>query len=158
MYPPCRAYLRESALKAGIASCAAALAQPVPGAGGPQRLTVPVTALSGTVPLADGTPAIPWRIDVGTLLVVDAGADQETVEVLGLDSRKAPPTVSAVFTKPHAAGAALSLANVAGAPPVFLRPLAVDGPDPLPSPPYVPPLPYQVTVRLAVLGSSLVLA
>jgi hypothetical protein len=136
-----------------IASCVSALAASVPPPP-PAPLpvsaqTVPVSALSGTLALWGGGPGIPWDIRPGTALVVGAGADQETVQVLAVDTRR-PPTLTAVFTKAHATGAALSLANVPGAPPVFLEPLAVARPDPLPVPPYVPPLPYAVTVRLAV--------
>jgi hypothetical protein len=136
-----------------IASCAAALGAVPPPPPAPLPVTsqaVPVSALRGTLPLWPSGPAVPWEIGPGTALVVGAGAEQETVEVLAVDARLQPPQLTAAFTKAHAAGTALSLANVPGAPPVFLQPLAVQGPDPLPAPPYVPPLPYAVTVRQAV--------
>jgi hypothetical protein len=95
-------------------------------------------------------PAISWSIEAGTTLVVDTGAAQEAVQVLAVNPLADPPTVTAVFTKAHAAGAPLSLANTPGAPPVFLKPVAVEGPDPWPQPPYVPRPPYTVTVRLPV--------
>jgi hypothetical protein len=89
-------------------------------------------------------PGIPWRIQAGSTLVVDTGADQESVAVLAVNSGANPPTVTAVFTRPHAAGAPVSLANTPGAPPIFLKPVSVAGPGPLPQPP------YPVTVQVAV--------
>jgi hypothetical protein len=137
-----------------IASCVAGLVLPVaPPLPAPLPVppqTVPVGALAGTLPLWAGGPGVPWRIVPGTALVVGAGAEQETVEVLAVDAQTLPPTLTAVFAKAHPAGAALALANVPGAPPVFLKPLAVAGPDPLPLPPYAPQLPYVVTVQVAV--------
>ncbi len=130
-----------------IASCVTELAQKVQvNVPYPQPLptqTIPVKALKGTL-------GISWQIDKGTLLVVDAGPDQETVEVLDVNTTSTPPTIRAVFAKPHAAGAAISLANVAGPPPLFLTPLAVTGPAFLPGAPYVPVPPYPLTLRVAV--------
>jgi hypothetical protein len=137
-----------------IASCVTTLARPVPPPPpAPRPLVqraVPLAALSGKLSLPQNGEVIPWRIDVGTVLVVDAGAEQETVEVRAVNATSKPPTITAAFAKPHAAGAAVSLANVPGAPPVLLKPLAVEGPEPTPMPPYVPQLPYSLTVRLAV--------
>src|SRR5262249_25633985 len=110
-----------------IASCVAFLDQV---AAAPLPQTVAVSALSGTlVPLA-GSP-IPWRIEPGSRLVVDVGTNQECVEVSEVDRRTVPPTITAVFSRSHAAGAAISLPNVPGPPPVFLKPMSVRRPDPL---------------------------
>jgi hypothetical protein len=59
--------------------------------------------------------------------------------VLAVDAGVTPPTLTAVFTRPHAADAAISLANTPGAPPVFLKAVGVATPDPV-----------TVTVSLAV--------
>jgi hypothetical protein len=128
-----------------IASCVSALSRPTP----PQYpfpiplfpWTVPVSSLSGVIPLPGTSAGIPWQIDVGTRLVVDAGANQEVVEVLAVTppGPGVPPTIKAVFAKPHPASTALSLANVPGAPPVFLRPLSVTR-----------AAPTELTVRIAV--------
>ncbi len=131
-----------------IASDVAALVQPVPPTGLPW--TVAVTAVAGTTPLALTGPAVPWSIRPGSVLVVDVGANQESVEVLAVNPTNNPPLLTAVFARPHAAGASIALADTPGAPPVFLKPLAVVGPDPLPVPPYVPPPPYPVAVTVAV--------
>jgi hypothetical protein len=130
-----------------VASFVTGLGQAV----GPSPLpsTVAVNALSGTLPLTAAGPGIPWQIVPGTPVVVGAGAEQETVEVVAVGTRTRP-TITAIFTKPHAAGTPLSLANVPGAPPVFLKPLAVEGPAPRAGPPYVPPLPYALTIRFTV--------
>jgi hypothetical protein len=111
---------------------------------------VAVSALTAITSLPLGGPEISWKIQAGTRLVIDTGTNQETVEVLAVNPGATPPTITAVFTRPHAAGAPISLADVPGAPPVFLRPVAVRGPAPVPQPPYVPPLPYPVTVTVAV--------
>src|SRR5262249_23268721 len=124
------------------------LAQPVPAAWPPQ--TVAVSALAGTTPLPLTGPAVSWAVRPGSVLVVDVGANQEAVKVLAVNPGASPPTLTAVFTRPHAAGARLSLADTPGAPPVFLKPLAVTGPDPLPVPPY----PVTVTVGVDVAQSS----
>src|SRR5262249_20233239 len=96
---------------------------------------VPVSALRGTRELAMTGPAVSWNIQAGTTLVVDTGANQETVEVLAVNEN--PPRIRAAFTKSHAVRAPIALANVAGAPPGFLQPLALEGPTPL-SPPTHP--------------------
>src|SRR5262249_6077786 len=98
-----------------IASCVAALERPLPPPP-PTPLpllpaTVPVSALRGPLPAGGGGT---WKIEPGTVLVVDAGAGQETVVVQAVDAQSRTPTITAVFTKPHAVGAALSLANVPG--------------------------------------------
>jgi hypothetical protein len=131
-----------------IASGVASLEQRVKGSPAPQ--TVPVSALGGTTPLPLTGPALTWGIKPGTTLVVDTGANQESVRVVAVDAGSRPPTLTAAFTRPHAAGASLALADVAGAPPVFLKPLATEGPDPLPQPPYAPQPLYPVVVRLPV--------
>jgi hypothetical protein len=106
--------------------------------------TVPVGALSGTTPVPVAGSGLSWEIEPGATLVVDTGTNQEAVEVLAVDPAANPPTITAVFTQPHTAGAAISLPNTPGAPPVFLKPLGVEGPDPLASPP------YSLTVTVAV--------
>lgn len=114
-----------------IASCVSSLLRPTP----PQYpypiplipWTVPVNALSGVISLPGTSAGIPWKIEAGTMLVVDAGANQETAEVLAVTppGPGTPPTIKAVFAKAHPANTALSLAHVPGAPPVFLKPLSV---------------------------------
>lgn len=137
-----------------IASCVTALRDPVPAPPpAPTPLvaqTLRIEALEGTLPAPAGGPGIDWKIAPGTLLVVDAGADQETVEVVAVNSISKPPTIRAVFTKAHAAGAAVSLAGVPGLPPVFLQPRSVTGPAVPMVPPFRTALPYRLTVQLAV--------
>src|SRR5206468_774281 len=91
-----------------------------------------------------------WNLDAGATLVIDTGANQEVVRVLAVNPFARPPTITAVFTRPHAAGAPVSLANSPGAAPVFLKPLAVTGPDPLPLWPYLPQPPYLIRVTLRI--------
>ncbi len=111
-----------------IASNVAALAWPVTPLP-PAPVTVPVTALGGTTPLPVSGPGIPWTTQPGSTLAVDTGRNQETVTVLAVNPASQPPTLTAVFTRPHALGAPLALANLPGEAPVFLKP-AVAGPDP----------------------------
>ena len=106
----------------------------VPGV--PTVVDVPVSAAGATTRLSMTGPEVTWAIRPGTVLVVDAGADQEVVEVLAAEERNGVPWVRAAFSRPHRAGAALSLAATAGAPPVFLKALAVTRPDPTPAPPH----------------------
>src|SRR5262249_1298189 len=87
---------------------------------------------------------IPFSIRVGSTLVVDVGENQESVQVTAVDARAKPPTVTAVFTKPHAAGAPVSLAETPGEPPVCPKPVAGAGLDAFREPP------YPITVRVAV--------
>jgi hypothetical protein len=75
---------------------------------------------------------------------VGTGADQESVAVLAVNPRSSPPTITAVFTRPHAAGAPISLANTPGPPPIFLKPISVAGQAPWLQPPY--PIAVQVEV------------
>ncbi|MCI0461853.1 MAG: hypothetical protein L0Z62_33295 [Gemmataceae bacterium] len=138
-----------------IASCLASLAGPIVPPPPPDHLdagprTVAVSALHGFTTLPLTGPRISWRIQAGTTLVVDTGANQEVVQVLAVNALGTPPTLTAVFTKPHALGTPLALAHLPGAPPVFLKPITVLGPEPLPGPPYVPQPPYPITVRVAV--------
>src|SRR5262249_52240937 len=72
------------------------------------------------------------------------GGKEEGGEGLAVNAGANPPTIPAVFTRPHPADAPVSLANVPGAPPVFLKPVAVTRPDP------VVPLPYPIEVRVPV--------
>jgi hypothetical protein len=132
-----------------VASCVTSLAQPLAAAPG-ARQTVAVNALGGTTPLPLGGPDVRWGIRAGTRLVVDTGANQEAVEVLAVNPGVPRPTITAVFTRPHPAGAPISLADTPGAPPVFLKPVAVRGPDPVPVPPYAPQPPYPLTVTVEV--------
>jgi hypothetical protein len=87
--------------------------------------TVEVSALGGLTPVPVTEPGIAWSIDAGTTLVIDTGANQEAVSVLAVNPHANPPTVAAVFTRPHPAGAPISLADVPGAPPILLKPVAV---------------------------------
>lgn len=136
-----------------IASCVATLDQtvleplPYPQPAPPQ--VIAVSALEGSNAMPVG-PGVPWRVRQGSVLVVDVGDRQETVEVLSVNARTDPPTITAVFTKPHAVGTVLSLADVPGAPPVFLKPVALQGPGPSSQPPSVPQPPYPVTITLSV--------
>ncbi len=105
-----------------VASWVAALREPVT----PGPTMVAVSALSGTTELAATGPNLSWKIEPGTTLVADVGPNQEVVEVLDVIAQ--PPAIVAVFTKPHAANTPISLANVPGAPPVFLKPSKVLAP------------------------------
>jgi hypothetical protein len=120
-----------------IASCVTSLAQPVAAPPWPHPIPLPaqtiaVGELRGTVAQPVTEPGLAWRIRVGSTLVIDTGANQEAVTVLAVNPRRHPPTVTAVFTRAHAAGAPVSLADNPGAPPVFLKPLAVTAPGLLP--------------------------
>ena len=44
--------------------------------------------------------------------MVDSGENQETVEVQAVNRRVNPPTITATFARPHAAGAAISLRKI----------------------------------------------
>jgi hypothetical protein len=139
-----------------IASCVTTLAQPVavpplpPHPSPVPPVKVAVGRLTGSTSLPLGGPALPWNIRAGTTLVVDTGANQETVEVLAVEAGATPPRIKAAFTRPHPAGAAVSLANTPGAPPVFLKPVAVGRPAPPAVPPYVLQPPYPLAVTLEV--------
>src|SRR5262249_14795606 len=121
-----------------IASGVTALAQPVAGAPDAAPAAVAVPALQGTTWLPATGPSLNWAIRPGTTLVIDAGASQEAARGLAGNPKRDPPPLTALLTKPHAAGAPVALASVPGAPPVFLRPAAVSGP------------PGALTVRLPV--------
>jgi hypothetical protein len=131
-----------------LASCIAELLQPVPPPPPapyevPPR-TVPLSAVRGPTNLSLTGPALYWALRAGSTLVVDVGADQETVQVVAVDARATPPTVTAIFNRSHPAGAPISLADTPGAPPVFLKPVAVARPPAATRPPY--PLTVTVTV------------
>jgi hypothetical protein len=118
-----------------IASNVAALAWPVappPPAPVPiLPLSIPVSALSGTIQRPITGPGIAWKIEAGSTLVVDTGRNQETVTVLAVSPENQTPAITAVFTRPHAVGAPIALANHPGEAPIFLKPTAVIGPAPL---------------------------
>src|SRR5262249_26119452 len=82
-----------------LASCVSSLLQAVaPPASSPEALspvTVPVVQLSGITSLPVVGPPFPWSIKAGTTLVVDAGSDQESVEVIDVNARIDPPTITA---------------------------------------------------------------
>lgn len=70
---------------------------------GEARITVP--ALQGRY------EELAWKIEVGSQLVVDAGPNQETVQVTAIDPG-VPPAFTARFAKKHAAGFAVSNATL----------------------------------------------
>jgi hypothetical protein len=83
----------------------------------PGITTVPVSALQGVGNTITGTATFTrngatntyaWTIQPGTNLVVDTGANQEVVFVSAVDNTVNPPTITAVFYKIHAVGAALA--------------------------------------------------
>jgi hypothetical protein len=63
---------------------------------GPARVAVP--QLSG------GSEGIPWKIQIGSRLVVDVGPKQEVVRVEEVNPSESPPTFLAAFQKEYAAG------------------------------------------------------
>src|SRR5207245_5398942 len=113
-----------------IASCVASLVQPVevstPRHPAPlPRQTVHLRQVTGATPFSVTGLGIPWKIEAGTTLVVDSGANQASVQVLEVNPKANPPTITAAFAKSHAVGAAISLGSTPGEPPLFLKPLAV---------------------------------
>lgn len=60
----------------------------------------------------------PWSIQPGDTVVVDAGERQEAVIVRGVGPGS---RITANFTQPHEAGAPISLPNLPGEPPIFLK-------------------------------------
>jgi hypothetical protein len=70
----------------------------------PQPLTIAVSALSGAGTGRNGT--YNWTIQPGSTLVVDTGANQEVVFVSAVNTTNT--TITAVFNRAHAAGAALA--------------------------------------------------
>jgi hypothetical protein len=124
-----------------IASCVTTLVRPIRPSAEPQKALL--QALSGILPLPGVPSGIAWTIEAGTTLLVGTGADQESVKVLAVNPQAQLPTISALFTKPHNAGAPISLAHNPGIPPIFLKPISV-APDSLLQPPYL------MTVQIAV--------
>src|SRR5439155_16750042 len=120
----------------GIASCVASLAQPVEPPAPPAhpaplpRQTVALSQVRGATQFSVTGLSIPWKIDVGTVLVVDSGANQESVEVVKVNPNANPPTITAAFAKPHPRGTVISLGDTPGEPPIFLKPLSVQELDP----------------------------
>jgi len=58
-----------------------------------------------TVPNPSGQAGAPaWTIQPGSIITVDSAASQETVEVTSVSASSSPPTFTATFNKPHAAG------------------------------------------------------
>ena len=76
--------------------------------------TVALSQVKGTTQVPVAGPSIPWRIEVGNTLVVDSGANQESVEVLQVNPAASPATFTAAFAKSHDRGAAISLGVGAG--------------------------------------------
>jgi hypothetical protein len=138
-----------------IASCVSELLQPVPAPPPAPYLvsprTVPVRALRGPTTLSLTGPTLDWAIRPGSTLVIDVGAAQETVLVLAVNDRANPPMFTAAFSRAHAAGAAVALADTPGAPPVFLKPVAVTR---LPTSGSAPPYDLAVTVTVDPRRSS----
>jgi hypothetical protein len=60
--------------------------------------TVAVAQLSGR------SESIPWKIHVGSRLIIDIGAQQEVVRVQAINRADSPRTFQASFKKDHAAG------------------------------------------------------
>jgi hypothetical protein len=118
-----------------IASCVASLLQAVAAPTTPHPAPLPpqtiaLSQFKGNIQFSVAGPSIPWKIEVGSRLVVDSGANQESVEVLQVNPAATPPTVTAAFAKSHAAGAAISLGDTPGEPPIFLKLLSVQQLDP----------------------------
>lgn len=102
-----------------------------------EPLSVPISALRGTTELAATGPSLAWEITAGSVLVVDVGPNQEVVRVQ--DVQENPRTITAAFTRPHEASAPISLANMPGAPPIFVKPLRIE---------VTAPAVYRVTVAV----------
>ena len=65
-------------------------------------LTIKVPGVSGRY------EASPWTIRANDMLVADTGLNQEVVRVISVNPLAAPPTLTAVFSKPHASRFGLS--------------------------------------------------
>jgi hypothetical protein len=77
---------------------------PVYGSG---TYSLAVDSLSGNLPslgqLANGQPPA-WNIQPGSIVTVDTGANQETVQVTAINTGSNTPNFTATFNKAHAAG------------------------------------------------------
>jgi hypothetical protein len=65
----------------------------------PRRSTAPATVIPVSMS-GSTTTGRPWSIQVGSLLTVDSGANQETVRVIATT----PTSFTAVFARPHPSG------------------------------------------------------
>jgi len=65
----------------------------------PHRSAASVSVIPGNMS-GSTTTGRPWSIQVGSLLTVDSGANQETVRVIATT----PTSFTAVFTRPHPSG------------------------------------------------------
>jgi hypothetical protein len=137
------------------------LAPPVTANATPQ--TIQIGSLTGSLgpPTVSSRP-IPWNIQPGTVLEIDAGQPTAEIVVVTGVTQGPPPTITAVFSQTHAAGASVTIPGLTGPPPIFLNATSAPYQDPGPPPTYwvnVPALggSYDGIGYLIQAGSTLVL-